>query len=992
MGIPAGGGTAGRLNIEIIAEVARLQQDMDKIRRLVRAGSDDIAKSAKAANDNLEGMSKGLTSTGNSSKLAGHHVQNLVFQFQDLGVQMTAAAGSSAPLKMAFIALIQQGSQIQGIMAQAGIGVKGLALAIAGILAPFAPLIAAVAAFAAAMALVTSEINENSKVQVTWMDTVLGAYDAVKSYLTGQLASAFQSFGVTTNDVWSKVAEWTKWAVNRIIGITSIVPRAILDTWALIPAGVADIFLSAANSAIDTVNGLIRKTIDGINGFIRQANTILDQFGLGIGMLTAPQVSKLQNSYTGAGAKLGHALAGSIADTMDKDFIGDLAGKISPFAQARAVERMKKDAKKAGKDAGSAAAKAAKDAFSLDDINSKWLAELASDAAKQAMKNSEQDWADLQRTINNIDKYATDERIANRKREVEAAEAVNDQLREMVNILGNLGGLGSVLGTVLGIVTGNTSSIGGAFGDLLNIGTGGTTTDRDGRIIAKTIGTELTDIFKLTGEFGKTMTSILQGAGTGMTAASALFGKQSGTEQAGSAIGGVLGKEAGKALGDAIGGLAGKIGGPLGAIAGGILGSVLGGMLTKVKWGRVDLTSAGVSGASGNSGTSERAALTAGNSIFGGLGDIASAFGGSVGDFGSISVGVRHGDYRVNANGTSLKTKNGAVDFNDDAEAAVAYAIQIAIERGAITGIRASTNNLLKAGDDLQASLEKALKFEAVFSDLKSITDPMAFAVETVTKEFDQLRDIFKEAGASAEEYASLEQLLAIRRQEAIDGAMQDLVDSYSDQNSLEVRMLELLGRSEDALALSRLSELAATKQALQPMQALIYQLEDLNEIVDTFGPLADDLKAFKKELLGGDSAASYVQLAATFRETASAAAMGNATALGNLRGVSTDYLDSAMNNAGSALEYQRVLGQVMNAVDQGIFAADTQVDYAQAQIDAINQNFAAITSMKEELATYNQAIVENTGQIARLFSRFEYDGLPIRAVADEPLQVEIVS
>lgn len=57
-GIQAGG-NAGRLGIEIVAEQARLQQDMDRIRRLIRDASGDIAKNARIANDNLAGIGKG---------------------------------------------------------------------------------------------------------------------------------------------------------------------------------------------------------------------------------------------------------------------------------------------------------------------------------------------------------------------------------------------------------------------------------------------------------------------------------------------------------------------------------------------------------------------------------------------------------------------------------------------------------------------------------------------------------------------------------------------------------------------------------------------------------------------------------------------------------------------------------------------------------------------------------------------------------------------
>lgn len=52
-------GSAGRLSIEIVAEVARLQQDMDRVRKLVSAASGEIAGNAKAANDNLRNIGRG---------------------------------------------------------------------------------------------------------------------------------------------------------------------------------------------------------------------------------------------------------------------------------------------------------------------------------------------------------------------------------------------------------------------------------------------------------------------------------------------------------------------------------------------------------------------------------------------------------------------------------------------------------------------------------------------------------------------------------------------------------------------------------------------------------------------------------------------------------------------------------------------------------------------------------------------------------------------
>lgn len=579
--------------------------------------------------------------------------------------------------------------------------------------------------------------------------------------------------------------------------------------------------------------------------------------------------------------------------------------------------------------------------------------------------------------------------IADMERTAEV-ERYTDSIYDLINALDSLGGAGRAIGDALSFLTG-VSSVSGPLGALLNITTG-TQKDAQSNDIVRKLGDELRDIFKIGGDFGKTMESLLTGAGTGAIAGAAFFGEQNKTEQLGSALGGALGQVAGQAIGKAIGGIAGQLGGPLGAIAGGVLGSLLGGLLSKTPWGRVTLSAQGASNPEGNSGASRRAAVKAGGSFDTALQDIASAFDGAVGDFGNIVLGVRHGDWRVNANGTSLKIKKGAVEFDEDAEGAIAYALQIAIDRGAITGIREATQRLLKSSDNLASNLEKALKFEGVFKELESLKNPLEFALGELTGEFDKLKKIFDEAGASAAEYAQLEELLALKRADIIADENRRAVDKFNDRNSLEVELLQLLGREEDALAAARLNELAATEAALQPLQAMIYQLQDARAIIDQFAPLADDLRAFRKEITGSSTGASgYAVKASEFRSTAALARDGDAGALGNLRSTASEFLDAAKENASSAVEYQRAVGEVLGAIDSGIFAVDSQIEYAQLQIDAVNNSANIIAGMREEMKVYQQQIVENTGYMARLWARFEGDGLTIKTDADTPLQVEVV-
>ena len=582
------------------------------------------------------------------------------------------------------------------------------------------------------------------------------------------------------------------------------------------------------------------------------------------------------------------------------------------------------------------------------------------------------------------------------ERELDAAERLNAELDQMIGLLGNLNGFGRGLGTIMGILTGRTSAIGGPLGDLFSTVIG-TKPELDakgketGKEIAKTIGDEVADVFQTNGPFAQMMQSVLGGAGIGAMVGNIMGGNTG--SKIGSIIGAVAGKEfmAAAAGPLALASEANKMIGDIFGFKGGPLG-IFTGLLTSVKWGRVNLSQQGASATQGNSGASERAAAKAGGSFMGGLNDIADAFGGAVGDFGSISLGVRHGDWRVNAGGTSLKKKNGAMDFNEDAEAAIAYALQIAIERGAITGIREGTQRLLNATDDLSANLEKALAFEGVFKELEQRTDPLGFALDALTREFDRLKKIFDEAGATAAEYASLEQLLALKRSEAIEDMSRQKIDDMADKTGLQVEILQLLGKEQDALALSRIHELAATKAALQPLQAMVYQLRDARDVIEQFQPLADGLKAFKQELLGGSTQGGFASVASQFRATAGMARNGNADALGKLQGDAGAFLEAARANAASELEYRRALGEVLAATDQGIFAAETQVDYAQLQIDAINNSATILADIKEEMATYRANITQHNEWMERQMRRFDGEGIPIRSDATTPVYTQAVA
>ena len=120
---------AGTLEIEMITNIARLQKEMGDMRRAVGGAMGDIEASAGRADRALNGVGTGgLTRMGGSARLAGHQVQNLVYQLNDMVVGLFSG---QKPMTV----FMQQGSQIGQIAMQAGLGIGGMARALVGLAA-----------------------------------------------------------------------------------------------------------------------------------------------------------------------------------------------------------------------------------------------------------------------------------------------------------------------------------------------------------------------------------------------------------------------------------------------------------------------------------------------------------------------------------------------------------------------------------------------------------------------------------------------------------------------------------------------------------------------------------------------------------------------------------------------------------------------------------------------------------------------------------------
>lgn len=777
-----------------------------------------------------------LNRTRTAQDAANETTNAAAFASRNLTYQLTDMAQGLAMGAPPLMVLMQQLPQAADAFMQLSAASGGAGSAVAGLAAKFGPALLIVGAVAGAVALITEEINKNSDVTVTWQDTALGAYDAVSSFVSGQLTAAFEAMGLSLDDVFKGIYEAGKFAFNGIVASAVVVPRAIIAGFQALPAAIGDVFVSGANMAIHAINGLLAAVASQINSFIIKINALLSVAAKFSGMggdialptITPAQIGELKNSYSGAGAQLGKVLYDSIKDTFTRDWAADAGNWVSPFTQARARKRLAEDAGKAGKAAGGHAGKQAGDAFidammraldanmvkAYEDVLSKNAAALAK-AAKDSFESAL--------------KAANDNTDAAQKPFIDAAKATaawNESLRVTINYLDQIGGVGSRLGTIgalfEGLRTGDFSSVGGKTGAFI-----GLLTQTDG---GKALVSELRDVLDQTfggnGQFTKKIDQVLQGAGLGLAGAQLVFG--SGKTNLGGAIGGALGQALGKeVLGKALGSFAG----PLGAIAGGLLGNLIGGLFSKTKKASATIGfGAGgldVTGLTGNNSTLKTGSTAAANSVIEALMNIADQFGAGIGGNISTSIGIRKKSYRVDTTGQGRVQGAGVLDFGEDAQAAVKAAIKDAISDGVFTGLSDGIQRLLKGDGDLEAQLKKALSFQSVFDELKQRQDPTGYAMEQVDKWRASMDKIFAEAGATGEELAKLEELTGLKRAEILEQANEKALELANDRKTLEIQIMELTGDSVGALAAAREMEKAGVDASLRPLYDRIYALQD---------------------------------------------------------------------------------------------------------------------------------------------------------------------
>ncbi|MBK6493012.1 MAG: phage tail length tape measure family protein [Sphingomonadales bacterium] len=319
---------AGTLEIEMITNVARLQKEMADMKRSIAGAMGDMADSASRADRALNAVGGGgVTRMGGSAKLAGHHVQNLVFQLNDMVVGLFSG---QKPMTV----FMQQGTQIGQIAMQAGVGIGGMARALLGLAASAAAaaltnpyLLAAAAAagiafgafklfqssvkqtgeldrYAQSLGLTKKEMEKLGPVGITVGDTMKGLWKTV-------------SDGLNLGSVFSTLKDWAATAFEAVLtaGKYSVAIlyagwvggfNAIRVTWAALPGVIGEAAVGAANLAISGIEYLANKAIAALNWLAEWVNPVLDRVGLAtITRIESVALPRMENSFAGSTARMG---------------------------------------------------------------------------------------------------------------------------------------------------------------------------------------------------------------------------------------------------------------------------------------------------------------------------------------------------------------------------------------------------------------------------------------------------------------------------------------------------------------------------------------------------------------------------------------------------------------------------------------------------------------------------------------------------------------
>lgn len=392
----------------------------------------------------------------------------------------------------------------------------------------------------------------------------------------------------------------------------------------------------------------------------------------------------------------------------------------------------------------------------------------------------------------------------------------------------------------------------------------------------------------------------------------------------GSATGGLVGSTMLGAAGSVLGtlGILGAAAGPIGAVVGAILGGVMGGLMKPSPRSSSSVTTSG----SGVLGIGDSYALgldiKIGQDMANGVIRALRTFSdqlvtGLESDAFLGIVGQRGKKFFFQAQESDLKTagksKNGAVKFKD-AEDAIAYAIEAAINSGVVKGLTDADKKLMRAAGSVEQAMQDVISSHDFKRELDfqftGLSNPLAEAQARLEFEYQQQLIL-------ADKYeADKTKLEAVYAQKRLD-----LVEQYNQQQN------------------------AALEQSL------------------------GGLKDYLFDLTGGSSSplspTNRLNLAQTrYNDVRSRALAGDKDAIASLQGASQDFLSASRSVFGSTAGFQTSYQNVVATLSQVTGSANPLAAANNNAAAAVNDNTRVQAAYAERAASQRETIISQNAQL----------------------------
>ncbi len=395
------------------------------------------------------------------------------------------------------------------------------------------------------------------------------------------------------------------------------------------------------------------------------------------------------------------------------------------------------------------------------------------------------------------------------------------------------------------------------------------------------------------------------------------LGKVAGGAAAGAQIGSLTNSVLGavgiklNGTGSQLGGALGSAFGPLGSILGSIGGGIIGNLFTSAPRGKAIITSGKDAQISGNKASVREALTGTAGSIQTGLQNIATQLGGDLGNF-MVSIGKYKDSYRVSSTGSSnvdgKKTSriSGLLYDGKDEAQAISIAIKDAILDGAITGLSDLMNKALKTyAGNVDKAVNTALQMKSFEDDFKALTEPMRYAVESITTPLAALRKSMIEVGASTADLTKLDEY----RAKKLDAVLKDQVSGFQS-------LLDSL--NGDGGGVTALTQLTQNLGKLDPFKADVAAGKTIDQ--DAFTALADKIMGNVGNVYGTNTT-EFQDIIGSLKGLTTGA-ITNATSAFNAAAGSdsttkaiTDQTNAVTASIGITNDYLR---QIANAVSSG--------------------------------------------------------------------------